>query len=80
MNWEIVEGKWEQLKGSIKSHWGKLTDDDILALNGKRHRLAGKVQERYGVLKDEAEEQIDAWMEKIGPQANAPRPNTPGRH
>lgn len=58
MNWDIVEGNWKQFKGTVKAQWGKLTDDHLDVINGKRDTLAGKIQEAYGVTKDEAEDQI----------------------
>jgi uncharacterized protein YjbJ (UPF0337 family) len=58
MNWDIVEGNWKQFKGEVKSQWGKLTDDQLDVIAGKRDQLAGKLQEAYGVSKDEAEAQI----------------------
>ncbi len=65
MNWNIIEGKWDQLKGQVKSQWSKLTDDDLLNISAKREVLVGKIQERYGVLKDEAERQVDDWIKHI---------------
>jgi uncharacterized protein YjbJ (UPF0337 family) len=62
MNWNIVEGKWKQLKGDVRSQWGKLTDDDVDVIAGKRDRLVGVLQERYGRRKDEVEKEIDAWL------------------
>jgi uncharacterized protein YjbJ (UPF0337 family) len=62
MNWNEIEGKWKQLKGDIRSRWGNLTDDDIDAVDGQREKLAGKLQERYGVSKDKAKQQIDDWV------------------
>ena len=67
MNWDIIEGKWDQFKGQLKSSFAKLTDDDLKNLSGKRERVIGKVQERYGVQKDEAERRIDAWIDGLGP-------------
>ena len=61
MNWDRIEGNWEQLKGSARERWGKLTDDELQEARGKRERLSGRVQERYGIAKDEAERQIDEW-------------------
>ena len=61
MNWERIEGNWKQLKGQVVEKWGKLTDDDFDVVAGRREQLAGKVQERYGVAKEEAEKQIAAW-------------------
>jgi uncharacterized protein YjbJ (UPF0337 family) len=58
MNWDIVEGNWKQFKGKVKTQWGKLTDDHLDVIAGKRTELAGKLQESYGISKDEAEEQI----------------------
>lgn len=64
MNTDILEGKWEQLKGKAQVQWGKLTDDDIDQAKGNAQVLAGKVQERYGIEKDEAEKQVEEWYNK----------------
>ncbi len=61
MNWNRIEGNWKQLKGNVQQKWGKLTDDDLDVAAGKREQLAGVVQERYGMAKEEAEKQVDAW-------------------
>lgn len=61
MNWDRIEGNWKQLTGKAKVQWGKLTDDDLDVIAGKREQLSGKLQERYGIAKDEAEKQIDGW-------------------
>ena len=61
MNNDRVEGKWKQIKGSLKSRWGKLTDDDLDVIEGQKDQLVGKVQERYGIAKDEAQKQVDEW-------------------
>lgn len=61
MNWDQVEGKWNQVKGSVKERWGKLTDDDLTVIAGNRDKLLGKIQERYGVTKEKAEEEIGQW-------------------
>lgn len=58
MDWNIVEGNWKQFKGKIKEQWGKITDDDLDKIAGKRDQLAGKIQESYGIGKDEAEQQL----------------------
>lgn len=63
MNWDIVEGNWKQFKGKIKTQWGKLTDDHLDEIAGKRDQLAGKIQEAYGVTSDEAEAQIKRFEE-----------------
>jgi uncharacterized protein YjbJ (UPF0337 family) len=61
MNWDKIEGNWKQVTGRAKAQWGKLTDDDLQIVAGRREQLAGKIQERYGVAKEEAEEQLAAW-------------------
>lgn len=58
MNWDIIQGKWKQVKGQVKERWGKLTDDDLDRIEGKRDQLVGRVQQTYGVAKDEAERQV----------------------
>jgi uncharacterized protein YjbJ (UPF0337 family) len=62
MNWNRIEGNWEQFKGSIQEQWGKLTGDDLDVIDGNRKQLAGKIQERYGKAQDEAEREIDSWL------------------
>jgi uncharacterized protein YjbJ (UPF0337 family) len=62
MNWDQMEGKWMQVKGAVKERWGKLTDDDIDVIGGKKDKLIGKIQERYGITKAEAEVQADEWF------------------
>ena len=61
MNWDVIQGKWKQLSGTIKQRWGKITDDELDQLGGHRDKLVGKIQERYGVQKDEAEKQVNEW-------------------
>jgi uncharacterized protein YjbJ (UPF0337 family) len=65
MNWDIVEGNWKQLKGSVKEQWGKLTDDDLDVVAGKRDKLVGRVQELYGKGRDEAEREVDGYFKKL---------------
>jgi uncharacterized protein YjbJ (UPF0337 family) len=65
MNWTQIEGKWDQLKADAKSEWAKLTDDDLAFVSGRRDKLVGKLQERYGVLKERAQKDVDAWFEKV---------------
>ena len=65
MDWNQIEGKWHQLKGHVKSQWAKLTDDDLSIIAGKKEQLLGKLQEHYGILKEDAEKQIDKWAAKI---------------
>lgn len=64
MNNEIFKGKWNQLKGHVKNQWGKLTDNDIAQIQGKREMLLGKLQERYGWLKQRAEEELKRFEER----------------
>lgn len=59
MNWDIIEGNWNQAKGRVKEQWGKLTDDDLSTISGKRDQLAGKLQQRYGIAKGEVEKQLE---------------------
>jgi uncharacterized protein YjbJ (UPF0337 family) len=61
MNWDEIEGKWKQSMGKVKEKWGKLTDNDLTAINGKKEQLVGKIQERYGIAKDAAEKQVDEF-------------------
>ena len=65
MNWDQVKGNWKQFKGHIKEKWGKLTDDDLTAIEGKRDQLAGKLQERYGYTKEQAERELDEFSESM---------------
>ncbi|WP_284619780.1 CsbD family protein [Aquabacterium humicola] len=64
MNWDRIKGNWKQVTGKVKSEWGKLTDDDIDVVAGHREQLAGKIQERYGLAKEEVEKQLAAWENK----------------
>ena len=61
MNWDQVEGNWKQFKGKVQQKWGKLTNDDLDVIEGKKDELAGRLQERYGWRKEQAEEAIDNW-------------------
>jgi uncharacterized protein YjbJ (UPF0337 family) len=61
MNWDRVAGNWKQAKGTVKEKWGKLTDDQLDVINGRREHLVGVLQESYGIAKDEAERQITEW-------------------
>lgn len=64
MNWDTIEGNCKQLTGQAKAQWGKLSGDDLTQIAGRRDQLAGKVKERYGVAKEEAEQQLQDWVEK----------------
>jgi uncharacterized protein YjbJ (UPF0337 family) len=64
MNWDRIEGNWKQVVGKARAQWGKLTDDDFNIVAGRREQLAGKIQERYGVAKEDADKQISEWIRK----------------
>ena len=64
MNWDTFEGKWKQTKGAVKEKWGKLTDDDIQQIAGKKDQLVGRIQERYGIARDKAQAEADQWWEQ----------------
>jgi uncharacterized protein YjbJ (UPF0337 family) len=64
MNWDQIEGNWKQFKGQVKEHWGKLTDQDLTVVKGQRDQLLGKIQERYGIAKEEAEKQLKRFSEE----------------
>jgi uncharacterized protein YjbJ (UPF0337 family) len=68
MNWDRIEGQWKQMTGSVKERWGKLTDDDLNVIGGKKDQLVGRVQERYGIAKDEAQKQVDEWNKALSDQ------------
>jgi uncharacterized protein YjbJ (UPF0337 family) len=71
MNWDLIEGKWKQSMGKVKVKWGKLTDDDVTAVNGKRDQLVGKIQERYGLARDAAEKQVDEFIQSYSADDSA---------
>ena len=66
MNWDQMEGKWKQAGGKVKEKWGKLTDDDLQVIAGKRDQLIGKIRERYGIAKEEAARQVDEFSRTYG--------------
>jgi uncharacterized protein YjbJ (UPF0337 family) len=66
MNWDQIKGKWHEVKGSIRAKWGELTDDEIEELDGNREKMVGKIQQKYGVAKEEAEQQVDEWTKSHG--------------
>lgn len=65
MNWDQIKGNWNQMKGRAKQHWGRLTDDDLDIAEGHRDELVGRVQERYGIAKDEADRQVRDWETRL---------------
>ncbi|MBR0662703.1 CsbD family protein [Neoroseomonas oryzicola] len=65
MNWDQIAGNWKQMNGKVREQWGKLTDDDLTVVEGKRDQLIGRIQERYGVAKEHAEKQVQAWEKTL---------------
>lgn len=65
MNEDTIKGRWKQLRGKLKSRWGKLTDDDLQVADGNTEYLAGKLQERYGIAKDAADKQVREFGEGL---------------
>ena len=66
MNRDIIEGKWDQLKGTVKERWGDLTDDELTEIDGKADKLSGKLQEKYGWTREEADKQLDEFFRDKG--------------
>jgi uncharacterized protein YjbJ (UPF0337 family) len=64
-NWEQIAGQWKQVKGEARKKWGKLTDDELMQVDGNRDILAGKIQEKYGIAKEDVTKQIDEWAAKL---------------
>lgn len=62
MNWDRIEGNWTEFKGKVKQQWGKLTDDDLDVIEGRREELEGIIQKRYGYAKDKTQQDIDTWL------------------
>ena len=65
MNWDRIEGNWKQFKGSALQQWGKLTDDQLDVIAGRRDLLLGRIQEAYGITKDETEKQLAEWQQRV---------------
>jgi uncharacterized protein YjbJ (UPF0337 family) len=65
MNWDRIEGNWKQVAGKARERWGELTDSDFHAIAGRREQLVGRIQERYGIARDEAQEQADEWAKAL---------------
>jgi uncharacterized protein YjbJ (UPF0337 family) len=62
MNWDQMEGSWKTMKGKVREHWGKLTDDDLDVIAGKRDQLVGRLQQKYGYSKEQAEKEVERWQ------------------
>jgi uncharacterized protein YjbJ (UPF0337 family) len=78
MNWDIIEGNWKQIKGTLKEKWGKLTDDDFDVIGGKKDQLSGKLQERYGMAKEDADREVDDWLRQQKSASGARAARAPG--
>ncbi|HTP88961.1 MAG TPA: CsbD family protein [Bryobacteraceae bacterium] len=65
MNWDTLEGNWKQMKGSVREQWGKLTDNDLEQIAGKKDQLLGRIQERYGISREIAQQQADQWLRSM---------------
>ena len=70
MDWNRVEGDWKRMKGKVKEQWGRLTDDDLTTIGGRKEQLEGKIQERYGYAKDQVRKEIDSWYRSTALLAN----------
>lgn len=75
MNQDIFQGRWNQLKGKMREKWGQLTDDDFTEIAGQKDQLVGRVQERYGLAKEQAQQQVDEWLNE---QTEVPRTHGTG--
>lgn len=62
MNWDSIKGEWKNFRGKVKEQWGKLTDDDLDVIDGKREQLSGTIQKHYGLAREDADRQIDDWV------------------
>lgn len=75
MNSDELQGKWKQLTGSIRQKWGKLTDNDLQVIGGKKDQFIGKLQERYGLSREQAEKDLDTWL-RVQPETHTEAPHT----
>ena len=73
MNWDQVSGNWKELKGKLRSKWGKLTDDDLENISGKKDALLGRLQQHYGFHKERAERELDEFLAKMPSGTKEPR-------
>jgi uncharacterized protein YjbJ (UPF0337 family) len=71
MNRDTLKGQWMQLKGRIRQQWGKITDDELDQIQGDRETLIGKLQERYGRTREQAEQEVDGWLQQQGRESKA---------
>jgi uncharacterized protein YjbJ (UPF0337 family) len=78
MNWDRIEGNWKQFAGQARQKWGKLTDSDWQVIAGTKDELAGRIQERYGLAKDEANREIDNWARSLKEEEKVRRSGSAG--
>jgi uncharacterized protein YjbJ (UPF0337 family) len=82
MNWEEIQRQWKQVSGAVRQKWSKLTEDDIQAIGGRRDPFIGKLQQRYGMSREQAEKDVDLWQRELKAAAvthtEAPRTRTSG--
>ena len=71
MNWDEIEGNWKKFAGDLKVYWGRLTDDDLEIIQGQREKLSGELQRKYGIARDEAEEEIEDFLRKERQEAKS---------
>lgn len=76
MNSDEFQGKWNQIKGKVREKFGKLTDDDIQVIAGKKDQLLGKLQQRYGISREQSQKELDAWLVSL--HTEMPRTQTSG--
>ncbi|MGA7623075.1 MAG: CsbD family protein [Candidatus Acidiferrales bacterium] len=76
MNSDQLEGKWKQVKGQVREKWGQLTDDDMNVIAGRRDQLVGRIQERYGIAKEQAAQEVDTFLRGLNAEAGRDRPKT----
>lgn len=65
INWDQIAGRWKEISGQAKKRWGSLTDDEVMEAKGNRDILAGKIQAKYGIAKEEAQRQVDEWANRL---------------
>jgi uncharacterized protein YjbJ (UPF0337 family) len=70
MNWDEIKGSWKELRGRVREQWGKLTDDDVDIIAGRRDRLVGLIQQRYGTLKEDADAEVTAFERRLAEMHN----------
>lgn len=65
MNWDTIEGNWKEFRGRVREQWGRLTNDEVDVIGGRRDKLVGKLQEHYGIAREEAERQVREWTDTL---------------